>query len=100
MSRVAVEGRSGQGTYHGTPLAEFDVADEEKGGSGGYGGHGTLAIIRVEPAMARRPIILDSLLATAACKRGLDMGVSRAISSRADAKLAPCMARPNLFSGD
>lgn len=25
---------------------------------------------------------------------------SRAISSRADVKLAPCMARPNLFSGD
>ncbi len=25
---------------------------------------------------------------------------SRPISSRADAKLAPCMARPNLFSGD
>ncbi len=25
---------------------------------------------------------------------------SRAISARADSKLAPCMARPNLFSGD
>ena len=25
---------------------------------------------------------------------------SRPISSRADRKLAPCMARPNLFSGD
>ena len=25
---------------------------------------------------------------------------SRAISSRADVKLAPCKARPNLFSGD
>lgn len=25
---------------------------------------------------------------------------SRPISSRADSKLAPCMARPNLFSGD
>lgn len=25
---------------------------------------------------------------------------SRAISSRADVKLSPCMARPNLFSGD
>ncbi|MGC2110927.1 MAG: hypothetical protein WA655_15505 [Candidatus Korobacteraceae bacterium] len=25
---------------------------------------------------------------------------SRAISTRADVKLAPCMARPNLFSGD
>jgi hypothetical protein len=25
---------------------------------------------------------------------------SRAISTRADSKLAPCMARPNLFSGD
>ncbi len=25
---------------------------------------------------------------------------SRPISSRADVKLAPCMARPNLFSGD
>ncbi len=25
---------------------------------------------------------------------------SKAISSRADVKLAPCMARPNLFSGD
>jgi len=27
-----------------------------------------------------------------------DMAV--AVSSRADVKLAPCMARPNLFSGD
>ncbi len=25
---------------------------------------------------------------------------SRSISSRADSRLAPCMARPNLFSGD
>lgn len=25
---------------------------------------------------------------------------SRPISARADSKLAPCMARPNLFSGD
>ena len=25
---------------------------------------------------------------------------SRPISSRADSKLSPCMARPNLFSGD
>ena len=25
---------------------------------------------------------------------------SRPISARADVKLAPCMARPNLFSGD
>ncbi len=25
---------------------------------------------------------------------------SRAISARADSKFAPCMARPNLFSGD
>ena len=25
---------------------------------------------------------------------------SRPVSSRADSKLAPCMARPNLFSGD
>jgi hypothetical protein len=25
---------------------------------------------------------------------------SRPVSSRADVKLAPCMARPNLFSGD
>lgn len=25
---------------------------------------------------------------------------SRTTSTRADAKLAPCMARPNLFSGD
>lgn len=25
---------------------------------------------------------------------------SRPVSARADTKLAPCMARPNLFSGD
>ncbi|HZP22195.1 MAG TPA: hypothetical protein VFB04_02035 [Terriglobales bacterium] len=31
---------------------------------------------------------------------GLRDAWSRAISSRADVKLAPCMARPNLFSGD
>ena len=31
---------------------------------------------------------------------GLRATWSRAISTRADAKLAPWMARPNLFSGD
>ena len=31
---------------------------------------------------------------------GIRAAWSRAISSRADVKLAPCMARPNLFSGD
>jgi len=39
-----------------------------------------------------------------ALNSGRGMGVratwSRPISSRADSKLAPCMARPNLFSGD
>jgi hypothetical protein len=43
-------------------------------------------------------------LATAALKTVLGMSVrgawSRTISSRADVKLAPSMARPNLFSGD
>jgi len=32
--------------------------------------------------------------------RGVRDPWSRPISSRADVKLAPCMARPNLFSGD
>jgi hypothetical protein len=31
---------------------------------------------------------------------GVRAAWSRPISSRADSKLAPCMARPNLFSGD
>jgi len=43
-------------------------------------------------------------LATAALSTVLGMSVrgawSRPISSRAESKLAPCMARPNLFSGD
>jgi len=43
-------------------------------------------------------------LATAALNTVLGMSVrgasSRPISSRADVKLAPSMARPNLFSGD
>jgi hypothetical protein len=43
-------------------------------------------------------------LATAALKTVLGMSVrgawSRPISSRADVKLAPSMARPNLFCGD
>lgn len=43
-------------------------------------------------------------LATAALKTVLGMSLrgawSRPISSRADVKLAPSMARPNLFSGD
>lgn len=43
-------------------------------------------------------------LATAVLKTVLGMSVrgawSRPISSRADVKLAPSMARPNLFSGD
>jgi len=43
-------------------------------------------------------------LATAALSTVLGMSVrgawSRPISSRAKSKLAPCMARPNLFSGD
>lgn len=43
-------------------------------------------------------------LATAALRTVLGASVrgawSRPISSRADVKLAPSMARPNLFSGD
>ena len=43
-------------------------------------------------------------LATAALSTVLGMSVrgawSQPISSRAESKLAPCMARPNLFSGD
>jgi len=35
-----------------------------------------------------------------ACDAGVRTAWSRPISSRADSKLAPCMARPNLFSGD
>ena len=35
-----------------------------------------------------------------ACDAGVCAAWSRPISSRADSKLAPCMARPNLFSGD
>jgi hypothetical protein len=35
-----------------------------------------------------------------ACAAGLCAMWSRPISSRADSKLAPNMARPNLFSGD
>ncbi len=31
---------------------------------------------------------------------GVRTAWSRPISARADVKLAPCMARPNLFSGD
>ena len=36
----------------------------------------------------------------AVCCSGERTTWSRAISARADSKLAPCMARPNLFSGD
>ena len=35
-----------------------------------------------------------------ACAVGVRAAWSRPISSRADSKLSPCMARPNLFSGD
>ncbi len=35
-----------------------------------------------------------------AARAGLRAIWSRTTSSRADVKLAPCMARPNLFSGD
>jgi hypothetical protein len=35
-----------------------------------------------------------------ACDANTRAAWSRPISSRADSKLAPCMARPNLFSGD
>ena len=35
-----------------------------------------------------------------ACDAGVRAAWSRPISSRADSKLAPCMVRPNLFSGD
>ncbi len=33
-------------------------------------------------------------------RMGLPPTWSRVTSTRADVKLAPCMARPNLFSGD
>ena len=36
----------------------------------------------------------------ASCCLGKRATCSRAISVRADSKLAPCMVRPNLFSGD
>jgi len=35
-----------------------------------------------------------------ACGTGVRAAWSRPISSRAGAKLSPCMVRPNLFSGD
>jgi hypothetical protein len=35
-----------------------------------------------------------------ACDSGARAAWSRPISLRADSKLSPCMARPNLFSGD
>jgi hypothetical protein len=35
-----------------------------------------------------------------ACGTRVRAAWSRPISSRADSKLAPCMVRPNLFSGD
>lgn len=35
-----------------------------------------------------------------ACNSSVRAAWSRPVSSRADRKLAPCMARPNLFSGD
>lgn len=35
-----------------------------------------------------------------ACDAGARAAWSRPISMRADSKLSPCMARPNLFSGD
>jgi hypothetical protein len=35
-----------------------------------------------------------------ACDAGVRAAWSRPISMRADSKFSPCMARPNLFSGD
>ena len=49
--------------------------------------------------MTRTPAIPN--VASALMQRmGLRATWSRVTSMRADVKLAPCMARPNLFSGD
>jgi hypothetical protein len=42
----------------------------------------------------------DGRLYDSACCLGKRAIWSRPVSLRADSKLAPCMARPNLFSGD
>lgn len=43
---------------------------------------------------------IDRARLGASCCLGERAPWSRSISYRADSKLAPCMARPNLFSGD
>jgi len=44
--------------------------------------------------------VLNGAIASGAFSPGRRAVWSRPISARADSKLAPCMARPNLFSGD
>ena len=54
------------------------------------------------PAMTSQAALSNSLASASVAKRLAELRAawSCPISSRADAKLAPCMARPNLFSGD
>ena len=47
-----------------------------------------------------KPRVIAYAYSHPACGAGLRDAWSRAISSRADSKLAPCMVRPNLFAGD
>ncbi len=50
--------------------------------------------------ISRIYVINASSSVASAIGLGICPSWSRPISSRADAKLAPCMTRPNLFSGD
>jgi hypothetical protein len=52
--------------------------------------------------LSHRQHLPDAFVIASNPGRGLGVRAtwSRAISSRADSKLAPCVARPNLFSGD
>lgn len=47
-----------------------------------------------------KPRVIAYAVLHPACGTRVRMAWSRPISSRADSKLAPCMVRPNLFSGD
>ena len=47
-----------------------------------------------------KPLVIAYAVLHPACRMRACAAWSRPISSRADSKLAPCMVRPNLFSGD
>ena len=83
----------GRETFEGAVSMILGVTKREEGGYN---------LNRFVPMVSRlsEPRVIAYAESHPACEAGVRAAWSWNISSRADSKLSPCMARPNLFSGD